>query len=213
MTHFNIGVLASGGGTDLQSIIDACGSGQIKGRVALVISNNPGAFALERGKKHGADSLAIDHRGKTREEHEREMAAEIDDRNIDLIVLAGYTRIFTPYFVKRYGHMMINIHPALLPDFGGPGYHGLKVHMAVLEAGRKESGCSVHFVTEEVDGGPVIWQMKVPVLDGDNPESLQERVLAKEHELLSLVVQWFSEGRVKVTDDMVEILPEPCESE
>ena len=210
MTEYKIGVLASGGGTDLQSILDACGSGQIKGMVALVISNNPDAYALERGKKHGAEALAIDHRGKTREEHEREMATEIDELNIDLIVLAGYTRIFTPYFVKKYGHMMINIHPALLPDFGGPGFHGLKVHRAVLEAGREESGCSVHFVTEEDDGATAIWQMTVPVLDDDTPESLQERVLAKEHELLQLVVRWFSEGRIKVTDGRVEILPEAC---
>lgn len=202
---FNIAVLASGGGTDLQSILDACESGQIKGRVALVLSNNPGAFALERGKKHGADVLAIDHHGMSREAHEKLLAEAIDSRDIDLIVLAGYLRMFSPYFPRKYGHMMINIHPALLPDFGGPGYHGLNVHKAVLDSGRGESGCSVHFVTEEVDGGPVIARQTVPVLPGDTPESLQERVLKAEHELLPRVVQWFSEGRVRLKDGRVEL--------
>lgn len=195
---FNICVLASGGGTDLQSILDACDSGQIKGKVTLVIANNQDALALDRGRKHGAEGVYIDHRGMSREEHERLIAKEIDDRDIDLIVLAGYLRMFTPFFVDHYMWKMINIHPALLPDFGGPGFHGMKVHRAVLDSGNKVSGCSVHFVTEEVDGGPVIGKLEVPVLDNDTIESLQMRVLKAEHELLPMVVQWFSEGKVKV---------------
>ena len=209
---FNICVLASGGGTDLQSILDACESGQIKGRVKLVIANNKNAFALDRGKKYGAEGIFIDHRGITREEHEIMLAEEIDNNNIDLIVLAGYLRMFTPFFVQRYMWKIINIHPALLPDFGGPGFHGMKVHRAVLESGNKVSGCSVHFVMEEVDGGPVISMQEVPVLKDDNPETLQARVLEKEHELLPLVVQWFSEGKILVDEEtgMVNV-DEPIE--
>ncbi len=202
---FRIAVLASGGGTDLQSILDACNSGQIKGSVAIVISNNPDAYALERGKKHGAETLVMSHKGKSREEHEVEVGDAIESRDIDLIVLAGYLRMFTSYFVERFKWKIINVHPALLPNFGGAGYHGMKVHEAVLASGLKESGCSVHFVTEEIDGGPVIGQMRVPVLDGDTPETLQARVLEKEHILLPLVVQWFSEGRISLEEGKVVV--------
>jgi phosphoribosylglycinamide formyltransferase-1 len=201
---YRIAVLASGSGTDLQSILNACESGQIKGRVVLVISNNPDAYALERARRHGAEALHIDHRGLSREEHERALTNEIDARDIDLIVLAGYLRMFTPYFVNKYKSKIINIHPALLPKYGGKGMHGLKVHGAVLQSGDRESGCSVHFVTEEIDGGPVVAQMKVQVLENDTPETLQARVLEKEHVLLPLVVQWFSEGRVRVEDGVVK---------
>ncbi|KYK28822.1 MAG: hypothetical protein AYK23_05445 [Candidatus Proteinoplasmatales archaeon SG8-5] len=195
-----IAVLASGSGTNLQSIIDACESGQIDGKVVLVVSNNEDAFALERGSKHGAQAVFIDHRGKPREEHEKEVAAEIDGHDIDLIVLAGYLRMLTSYFVSKYKNMIINIHPALLPRFGGKGMHGQKVHEAVLDSGDEESGCSVHLVTAEIDGGPVIGQMRVPVMPGDTPDTLQARVLEKEHILLPLVVQWFAEGRVRFVD-------------
>jgi phosphoribosylglycinamide formyltransferase-1 len=191
-----IAVLASGGGTDLQSILDACETGQIDGKVALVISNNEDAYALERAREFGARAVFIDHRGKTREEHERELVHELIMHQIDLIVLAGYLRMFTPYFVNKYKNKIINIHPALLPKYGGKGMHGLKVHKAVLDADESESGCSVHFVTEEVDGGPVIARMMVPVKPDDTVQSLQERVLAAEHLLLPMVVQWFAQGKV-----------------
>ena len=195
-----IAVLASGSGTNLQSIIDACESGQIDGKVVLVISNNGDAFALDRARKHGAEAAFIDHRDKSREEHETEVSEEIDNHDIGLIVLAGYLRMLTSYFVGKYKNKIINIHPALLPKFGGKGMHGQKVHEAVLESGDEESGCSVHLVTEEIDGGPVIGQMRVPVMPGDTPDTLQARVLEKEHILLPLVVQWFSEGRVRFVD-------------
>ena len=193
-------MLASGSGTDLQSILDGCKDGRIDGKVVLVISNNKDAFALERGKEHGAETISIDHRGKDREEHEREIAEEIDKRNIELIVLAGYMRMFTSYFVDKYKFKIINIHPALLPKYGGKGMHGMKVHEAVLKAGDKISGCSVHFVTEEIDGGPIIGQMSEDVLADDTPETLQKRVLELEHMLLPIVVQWFAEGRVSVSN-------------
>ncbi len=198
---FRIAVLASGSGTDLQSILDACGSGQIPGTVAVVISNNHDAFALERGRKHGAEALFIDHRGKTRADHEHEISDAIKARNIDLIVLAGYLRIFTSYFPQKYKNKIINIHPALLPKYGGKGMHGMNVHKAVIASGDKESGCSVHLVTSEVDGGAIVGQMKVSVLPDDTPETLQARILETEHILLPLVVQWFAEGNIEITAD------------
>ncbi len=191
-----IAVLASGGGTDLQSILDACENGQIDGKVELVISNNENAYALVRAREFGAKAVFIDHRGKTREEHERELVHELIMHQIDLIVLAGYLRMLTPYFINKYKNKIINIHPALLPKHGGKGMHGLKVHKAVLDSDDKESGCSVHFVTEDVDGGPIIARMMVPVKPDDTIQSLQERVLAAEHLLLPMVVQWFAQGKV-----------------
>ena len=201
-----IAVLASGSGTDLQSVLDACDNGQIDGKVVVVISNNPDALALERARNHGAEAVFIDHRGKTREDHEKQISEEIDKRDIGLIVLAGYLRMFTSYFINKYKNKIINIHPALLPKYGGKGMHGFNVHRAVLESGDAESGCSVHLVTEEVDGGPVIARKRVDVLPDDTPESLQARVLEKEHILLPLVVQWFAEGRVRIHGDEVEVM-------
>lgn len=201
-----IGVLASGGGTDLQSILDACESGRIDGKVVVVISNNGDAFALERARKHGAEAIFLDHRGKPREKYERELAEELDKHHIGLIVLSGWLRMLTKYFINKYKNMIINIHPALLPRYGGKGMFGMNVHEAVLRSGDRFSGCSVHFATEDVDGGPVIARMRVPVIPGDTPETLQARVLDAEHRLLPMVVQWFADGRVDpanlVTADM-----------
>ncbi|MEW5936214.1 MAG: phosphoribosylglycinamide formyltransferase [Candidatus Thermoplasmatota archaeon] len=203
---FRIGVLASGGGTDLQSILDACESGYIPGRVVVVVSNNPDAYALERAKKHGAEALFIDHRGKERVEHEREVCDALQNYGVELIVLAGYMRMLTPYFVERFRNRIINIHPALLPLFGGKGMHGLHVHQAVLDAGCKLSGCSVHFVDERIDGGPIIAQRCVEVRDGDTPETLAARVLEQEHILLPWVVRMFAEDRVRLEGRKVRII-------
>lgn len=191
-----IGVLASGGGTDLQSILDACESGQIDGRVVIVISNVADAGALKRASEFDAKAVFLDHRGKSRGAHEREISNELDAAKIDLIVLAGYLRMLGYDFVNKYKNKIINIHPALLPKYGGKGMHGMNVHRAVLESGDTESGCSVHFVTEDVDGGPVIARMKVPVKPQDTPESLQARVLKAEHLLLPMVIQWIAQGKV-----------------
>jgi len=191
-----IGVLASGGGTDLQSILDACESGQIDGRVVVVVSNVQGVGALKRAADYDARAVFIDHRGKSRSAHESEIAWELDNAGVELVVLAGYLRMFAKKFVNKYKNKIINIHPALLPKYGGKGMHGLNVHRAVLASGDSESGCSVHYVTEEVDGGPVIARMKVPVKKGDTPETLQARVLNAEHLLLPMVVRWIAEGKV-----------------
>ena len=196
----DVAVLASGSGTDFQSIIDASEGGDIDARVVLLVTNNPDAYCIERAKEHDIDYVVIDHRGLDREEHERQVADEIDQYDPDLIVLAGYMRMFTDYFVDKYYGKLINIHPALLPLFGGPGYYGENVHEAVLDSGMKVSGCSVHFVTNEVDMGPIIDQVCVPVKPHDDIESLSDRVLEEEHKLLPKVVGYFAEGRVKLED-------------
>ena len=192
----DIVVLASGGGTDFQSIIDAIDDGEIQGRIELLITNNPDAFCVSRARKNDIYYKIIEHRGKTREEHESEITEAIEIVDPDLIVLAGYMRILTDGFVDRYYGKMINIHPALLPLFGGPGYYGEKVHKAVLDSGMKVSGCSVHFVTNEVDMGPIIAQKCVSVFHDDTVESLSQRVLTEEHKLLPAVIGAFARGRV-----------------
>ncbi len=203
----DVAVMASGGGTDFQSIIDASESGEIDARVVLLVTNNPDAYCIERAKKHGIDHVVVDHRGKSRTEHEKEIVDVLEDYGPDLIVMAGYMRILTDEFVDRYYGKLINIHPALLPLFGGEGMYGEKVHKAVLDAGIKRSGCSVHFVTSEVDGGPIIDQRCVPVKYDDDHDSLSERVKEMEHELLPSVVGAFAEGRVKLEDGEAYVVP------
>ncbi len=200
--------MASGGGTDFQSIIDANEAGQIDVNMKLLITNNPDAYCIERAKKHDIDHYVIDHKGKSREEHEQEITEVLEEYDPDLIVLAGYMRILTDDFVDRYYGKMINIHPALLPLFGGEGMYGERVHEAVLDAGMKRTGCSVHFVTSEVDGGPIIDQRCVPVKPDDDTHSLAERVKEKEHELLPSVVGAFADGRVKLEENEAVILSE-----
>ncbi len=193
-------VLASGGGTDFQSIVDAIEAGDILGRISMLLTNNPHAYCISRARKHDIPYRIVDHRGKEREEHEAELMEVIDLSDPDLIVLAGYMRILTDGFVHRYYGRMINIHPALLPLFGGPGYYGERVHKSVLESGMKVSGCSVHFVTSDVDMGPIISQKCVHVFDDDTVESLSQRVLKVEHKLLPDVVAAFAKGRVHLED-------------
>lgn len=196
---YRIVVLASGSGSDFQSILDHCEAEDT--RVVLLITNNPEAYCLVRAKEHGIPHSVIDHRGLKRREHESLLEKEIDGADPDLIVLAGYMRIFTDGFVEKYYGKMINIHPALLPLFGGPGMYGEHVHKAVLESGMKVSGCSVHFVTNHVDMGPIIAQICVPVKHDDTVESLSARVLKEEHRLLPRVVDCFAMGKVRLKDE------------
>ncbi|MFO7992161.1 MAG: phosphoribosylglycinamide formyltransferase [Thermoplasmata archaeon] len=204
---FKIAVLASGSGTDFQSVIDAVESGEIQGKIVLLVSNEPDAYCLERAEKHGIPYEVVEHRGKTRGEHEKEIVRVMEEKDPDLIVLAGYMRMFTDYFVDTFYGKMINIHPALLPLFGGPGYYGEHVHQAVLESGMKVSGCSVHFVTNEVDMGPIISQRCVKVRHDDDIDSLSSRVLDEEHRLLPDVVKAFSEDRVRLENGKAWIIP------
>ena len=198
MRRIRIGVLASGGGTNLQAIIDACERGEIDGDVAVVISNVPEAYALERARKHRIDAFSFPHAGVSREQHEQDIIACLEQHQVDLVCLAGYLRMMTPLIIRKYAGRMMNTHPALLPAFGGKGMHGLYVHQAVLDYGCKVSGCTIHFVTEEVDGGQIILQKSVPVSEDDTPETLQERVLKEEHKLFPRAIQLFAQGKLKI---------------
>lgn len=174
-----IGVLVSGGGTNLQAIFDAMDSGKIRNAgVEVVISNNEGAYALERAKKHGVDGLCISPKNfADREQFYRALLDKLEEYSLDLIVLAGYLVTITPAMIARYKNRIINIHPSLIPSFCGVGYYGLKVHEAALARGVKITGATVHFVDEGMDSGPIILQKAVEVLPGDTPKVLQQRVM------------------------------------
>ena len=174
-----IGVLVSGGGTNLQAIFDAIDSGKVRNaRVEVVISNNEGAYALERAKKHGVDGLCIaPKRFADREQFYRALLDKLEEYSLDLVVLAGYLVTIPPAMIARYKNRIINIHPSLIPSFCGVGYYGLKVHEAALARGVKLTGATVHFVDEGMDSGPIILQKAVEVLPGDTPKVLQQRVM------------------------------------
>ena len=175
-----VAVLVSGGGTNLQALLDALHNSPVA-RVVRVISNRPGAGALERARRAGAATTVLSNPA---DPHELLVAL----RDAQLVVLAGYLKLVPPAVVTQFRGRMINIHPALLPDFGGPGMYGHHVHAAVLASGARESGATVHFVDEAFDRGDIIAQEKVPVMDGDTPETLAARVLEAEHRLLPRVV-------------------------
>ena len=174
-----VAVLVSGGGTNLQAIIDAEKSGIItNGRVALVISNKAGVYALERARNAGIESLVITRKQTgSQQAFEQAISEAIDERGIDLIVLAGFLSILSGEFTKKYDHRILNVHPSLIPSFCGEGFYGLKVHEAALAKGVKVTGATVHFVNEIPDGGEIIFQKAVEIEDGDTPEILQRRVM------------------------------------
>jgi phosphoribosylglycinamide formyltransferase-1 len=192
-----LGVLASGGGTNFQAIVDRIERKELAAEIAILVTNSPQAFALQRAAKHGIPSKVIDHHGfADRETFERALISELDARQVGLVCLAGFMRVLSPTFVRHYPERIMNIHPALLPAFKGLwGHH---VHEAVIASGAKFSGCTVHFVTEDVDGGPIIVQRVVPVLDDDTPDVLAARVLEQEHIAYSEAVGLFAAGRLKV---------------
>ncbi|MDL0432546.1 phosphoribosylglycinamide formyltransferase [Marinobacter sp. TBZ242] len=192
-------VLASGSGTNLQALIDASRERDFPGQIVAVGCNRPQAFALERAAQANIDTFTVDHtRYGSREEFDGALMAEIRRHNPDLIVLAGFMRILTTDFVRALRGTMLNVHPSLLPK-----YTGLNTHQRALEAGDKVHGVSIHFVTEELDGGPVIAQAEVSVAPDDTPESLAEKVQQKEHLLYPIVVRWFCEGRIQLGTDYV----------
>ena len=188
----NIGVLASGRGTNLQAIIEAVEEGKIEGRISIVISDNQDVFALKRAEQHNIETQYINFRKfKDREDYDKEIIKFLKEKKIDLVVLAGYMRILTQYFINAYKDKIINIHPALLPSFSG-----LHAQRQAVECGAKVSGCTVHFVDEGVDSGPIILQKAVEVKDDDTEESLAERILKEEHQIYPRAIQLFSEGRL-----------------
>ncbi len=187
-----IAVLVSGGGTNLQAILDAEKNGTIKsGKVSLVVSNNEGAYALERAKKHGVETLVLPKSEcPTNAVFEEKLVAELSKRNIELIVLAGFMKILSEDFTKRYSERIINVHPSLIPSFCGEGFYGLRVHKAALSYGVKVTGATVHFVNEIPDGGKIIAQKAVYIEEGDTPEILQKRVMEEaEWKILPLAVE------------------------
>ena len=187
-------VLVSGGGSNLQAFIDACGHPDYPCRITGVISNRPQAGGLGRAARAGLPATVVDHtRFASREDFESALAAAIDDFGADIVILAGFMRILTEGFVRRYRGRLLNIHPSLLPK-----YPGLHTHQRAIEAGEAEAGASVHFVTEELDGGPVILQARVPVLPGDDAGSLAARVLGQEHRIYPLAVRLLAEGRLRL---------------
>lgn len=193
----NLACLASGSGTNLQAIIDNIESEKLPARIVAVIANEPGAQALKRARRHGLPSFLINHRDfKSRPDFEQALIEGIDRQGADLVCLCGFMRILTSSFIDHYPGRIINIHPALLPKFGGRGFYGHRVHQAVLAAGEKESGCTVHLVDAQVDHGPIILQRRVPVHPGDTPESLARRVLAEEHLAYPHAIAMLAEGRV-----------------
>lgn len=202
MVRIKVGVLASGRGTDFQSLVGARDRGELDVDLAVLICNAPGAPVLGRAKKAGVPAVVIDHRpfGKDREAFEREVVKVLREKHVDLVVFAGFMRLVSAYFVNEFPMRIINIHPSLLPAF--PGTHGQR---DALAHGEKVSGCTIHFVDTSVDGGPIILQKAVPVLDDDTEETLAARILEQEHVFLPLAVRLFAEGRLKVEGRRVRI--------
>ncbi len=188
-------VLISGSGSNLQALIDGAMDGYLPVEIRAVISNRSDAFGLQRAERAGIDTRVLDHKDfAQREDYDRALMGLIDQFSPQLVVLAGFMRILTPDFVQHYRGRLINIHPSLLPR-----YRGLHTHERVLEAGDNEHGASVHFVTEELDGGPLVLQVRVPVQPDDDADALGARVLKHEHRIYPQVVRWFAEGRLRMT--------------
>lgn len=194
MGKLRVGVLISGSGSNLQSIIDHCEAGKLSATVEVVISNNKDAFGLERARRHRIPAVVVDHRKyKDRLDFEKKISDTLDAYGVELVALAGFMRVLTPFFVQKYRWRLMNIHPALLPSFPG-----IQVQKKALEYGVRFSGCTVHFVDEGTDTGPIIIQAVVPVLQDDTPQSLAERILREEHKIYPKAIQLFAEGRLEV---------------
>jgi phosphoribosylglycinamide formyltransferase-1 len=190
-----LAVLISGRGSNLQAFIDACASGKLAAQICVVISNNPDAGGLQRAAAAGIATCCINHRDfDSRESFDAALVTELEQREVDLVILAGFMRILTPVFINPFAGRLLNIHPSLLPK-----YPGLDTHRRALEAGDKEAGVTVHFVTRQLDGGPPVLQARVPILPDDTPESLASRVILQEHAIYPLAANWYLLGRLRLT--------------
>ena len=197
MSKHILGILCSGRGSNMQSIMAAIESGQIKAEIGIVLTDKPEARALQVAKDAGIKSVCVNRKEcASQQEFEEKLVAELKAANVTLVVLAGFMRILSPYFVDAYRHQILNIHPSLLPSFGGA-----HAHRDVLAYGTKVSGCTIHFVDEGMDHGPIILQDTVPVLDGDTEETLAARVLEKEHVLYPRAIELFVDGRLELLDE------------
>ena len=197
MSKHILGILCSGRGSNMQSIMAAIESGQIKAEIGIVLTDKPEARALQVASEAGIKSVCVNRKAcHTQQEFEEKLVAELKAANVTLVVLAGFMRILSPYFVEAYRHRILNIHPSLLPSFGGA-----HAHRDVLAYGTKVSGCTIHFVDEGMDHGPIILQDTVPVLDDDTEDTLAARVLTKEHILYPKAIELFVDGRLELIDD------------
>lgn len=197
MSKHILGILCSGRGSNMQSIMAAISSGQIKAEIGIVITDKPEARALQAAAEAGIRSVCVNRRECVdQQDFEERLVSELRAAGVTLVVLAGFMRILSPYFVESYRHRILNIHPSLLPAFGGA-----HAHRDVLAYGTRVSGCTIHFVDEGMDHGPIILQDTVPVLDGDTEDTLAARVLAKEHILYPKAIELFVDGRLELLDD------------
>lgn len=197
-----IAVLVSGSGSNLQAIIDATVRGEIPGRIGLVLSNTPDAYGLERARRHGIPTVVVDHKAfATREEFDARLVEVLKENRVELVCLAGFMRVLTALFIRSFPHRILNIHPALLPAF--PGTHAPR---QALNYGSRFSGCTVHFIDEGIDTGPVIAQAVVPVFDDDTEETLAARILVQEHKIYPMAIRLFLEGRLSIEGRRVRVL-------
>ena len=203
-----VAVLVSGGGTNLQALIDGVNRGGVKNcEIALVVSSRDRSYAVERACNAGIPAVVMPKKGVVQEQYDRQLIELLEKYDINLVVLAGFLAVLGRTFTKRFENAIINVHPSLIPAFCGEGFYGLRVHERALEYGVKVTGATVHFVNDEVDGGPVILQKAVEVMDSDTPEALQKRVMTEaEWVLLPRAVSLFCEGRLKVLGRRVIIL-------
>jgi len=197
----NLGVLLSGNGTNLQAIIDAIEAKRLEAEVRTVISNKEEAYGLGRARQHGIPSRVVNHRGfSSREAYDEVLVEHLRECDVELVILAGFMRLLSPYFIRSFPNRIMNIHPALLPAFPG-----LNVQAKALEYGVRFTGCTVHFVNEECDAGPIIVQAVVPVLPDDTEESLAQRILVQEHRIYPLAIRLYGEGRLRVEGRTVRV--------
>lgn len=203
-----IAVLVSGGGTNLQALLDAQGAGKLlHGQIVLVVSDVPGAYALQRAERAGVPALTLPRRQLGNEEFERQLSGLLGEHQVDMIVLAGFLGILSGGFTARWPRRILNIHPSLIPSFCGKGMYGLRVHEAALAYGVKVTGATVHFVSEDCDGGPIVLQQAVPIEEGDTAEMLQRRVMEQaEWKILPRAVALFCAGKLRVESRIVHII-------
>ncbi|HHX22528.1 MAG TPA: phosphoribosylglycinamide formyltransferase [Thermoanaerobacterales bacterium] len=207
MSKLKLGVLVSGGGSNLQAIIDTSESGYLPAEVVVVISSKEGVYALERAKIHNIPSkVVIPKDFKSQKEYEDALIKILASYDVDLVILAGFIKVLSPHFVKAFQRRIMNIHPSLIPSFCGDGFYGEKVHKAVLDYGVKITGVTVHFVDEGTDTGPIILQRAIYVKESDTPETLAARVLQEEHKIYPEAIKLYAEGKLEIDGRRVKIL-------
>ncbi len=202
-----VAFLVSGEGTTLEGIADLVHGAHLPVRIVLVVSDRPHATAIEKARRHGLRTLVLPFRGMLPDSWSEELTGQLENHGVELVVLAGFLSVLPAPFVRRWEGRILNLHPSLLPKFGGPGLYGAKVHRAVIEAGEKESGATVHLVTEEVDRGPILAQVRVELVEGETPESLRRRLHPHEVMLLGETLRRIAEGAIPLPVPRTDIPP------